>query len=554
MTPFERVVAALEERGLIVSSWGSGKRARCPSHDDKRPSLSVAEGDDGRALVYCFAGCSYADVIDRLGLTVADIFDGTHSGAGTPVAQYIYTDEDGRPLIRVTRTEPKGFYQERMEDGEWKAGLRETRRVLYNLPELVRADEVWIVEGEKDVESLGLEGKVATTCLGGSSNWRDAYGEHLRGKDIIIVGDRDDAGLHYVSTVRLAVSNYARSVRVLETNPLCKDVTEHLQQGFTLDELTEPESDIAEVFGQVDWTTYEVEDTEWLFEPYVPVGGRCLVFGPRGSLKSLWAMWVAAHLSREGKKVAYFSIEMQPSDTVRRIRQTEADPKNLHVFTSGLDLTNKHHIDRMMLGLKGFDLIVVDSWSSVHQLGSQRMSQNDEVAWLDKEVVMPLIEETGATLMMLDNQGWEDPKVKTKDPHVRGASAKEDKQEVCVHLARPKRLDNYTTTLTVTKMRLDHPFPAPVDITTPKDRIEFYEQDGTPHWPGMRVAVEDTTDSDASTAEPTSPPILDSDDGLTPFERRKLARLRDTFGGKKVLRDPCPHCPGNCESPAAHSR
>ncbi|MBI4404781.1 MAG: hypothetical protein HY537_11500 [Deltaproteobacteria bacterium] len=38
----------------------------CPSHDDKRPSLAVAEGRHGRVLVYCFAGCKQWNVIRRL--------------------------------------------------------------------------------------------------------------------------------------------------------------------------------------------------------------------------------------------------------------------------------------------------------------------------------------------------------------------------------------------------------------------------------------------------------------------------------------------------------
>ena len=34
-----------------VQESGSGWSARCPAHDDYNPSLSVAEGDDGRVLL-----------------------------------------------------------------------------------------------------------------------------------------------------------------------------------------------------------------------------------------------------------------------------------------------------------------------------------------------------------------------------------------------------------------------------------------------------------------------------------------------------------------------
>lgn len=39
--------------------------ARCPAHDDRTPSLAIAE-KDGKVLVYCHAGCSQSDVIGAL--------------------------------------------------------------------------------------------------------------------------------------------------------------------------------------------------------------------------------------------------------------------------------------------------------------------------------------------------------------------------------------------------------------------------------------------------------------------------------------------------------
>ena len=45
---------------------GSGWIARCPAHDDRTPSLSIRDADDGKALVRCHAGCEQAQVIDAL--------------------------------------------------------------------------------------------------------------------------------------------------------------------------------------------------------------------------------------------------------------------------------------------------------------------------------------------------------------------------------------------------------------------------------------------------------------------------------------------------------
>jgi len=49
--------------------------ARCPSHEDRSPSLSVRELEDGRVLLHDFAGCGVEDVLGALGLTLADLFE-----------------------------------------------------------------------------------------------------------------------------------------------------------------------------------------------------------------------------------------------------------------------------------------------------------------------------------------------------------------------------------------------------------------------------------------------------------------------------------------------
>ena len=42
--------------------------ACCPAHQDKSPSLTVAELDDGRVLVHCFGGCSVEEVLSAVNL------------------------------------------------------------------------------------------------------------------------------------------------------------------------------------------------------------------------------------------------------------------------------------------------------------------------------------------------------------------------------------------------------------------------------------------------------------------------------------------------------
>ncbi len=45
---------------------GNGWIACCPAHDDRKPSLSISVGNDGKVLVNCHAGCAQEDVIAAL--------------------------------------------------------------------------------------------------------------------------------------------------------------------------------------------------------------------------------------------------------------------------------------------------------------------------------------------------------------------------------------------------------------------------------------------------------------------------------------------------------
>jgi len=65
---------------------GKGWQAHCPAHQDNSPSLSISEGDDGRLLLHCFAGCDYRDIMAAIGLEPKDGFIEQQS----PVARLEY--------------------------------------------------------------------------------------------------------------------------------------------------------------------------------------------------------------------------------------------------------------------------------------------------------------------------------------------------------------------------------------------------------------------------------------------------------------------------------
>jgi hypothetical protein len=49
-------------------------QARCPAHEDRSPSLSVREADDGTILLKCWTGCGAAEVVGAVGLELRDLF------------------------------------------------------------------------------------------------------------------------------------------------------------------------------------------------------------------------------------------------------------------------------------------------------------------------------------------------------------------------------------------------------------------------------------------------------------------------------------------------
>lgn len=79
--PLQTVRDALERHGCAPRGPEHKFTAQCPAHDDHAPSLSVREGADGRALLYCFAGCDTAAVIGALGLRWPDLFPPGHRHA-----------------------------------------------------------------------------------------------------------------------------------------------------------------------------------------------------------------------------------------------------------------------------------------------------------------------------------------------------------------------------------------------------------------------------------------------------------------------------------------
>ena len=182
-----------------------------------------------------------------------------------PDRVYSYTDEDGKELFQVVRLhyldgKPGKTFRQRMHaPGDPKANRQgyvnsvpaEIRDVtLYRLPNVVKAiadgKPVFVVEGEKDVETLERLGHCATCNPGGAGKWREGYSRRLAGADVIILPDNDGKGNDYTGQnhaldVALKLQGIARRVRLVDIKEACPELPE---KGDI--------SDMAQIMGDVD--------------------------------------------------------------------------------------------------------------------------------------------------------------------------------------------------------------------------------------------------------------------------------------------------------------
>ncbi len=264
LSPVERVLQAVEDYKERQGEF----RARCPAHQGVTDnSLSIKEGDDGRALLTCYAGCELREIVDALGLDVVDLFapdgrSGSPSGkkaAKKPGAEeriLTYDELPGGTYWKFTTPSGevlyiqrhKGAYYRKVGDDLWKGGkgaLDGVVQVLYNLHELVDGvrdgKTVYHVEGCKDVETAREKLGVVATTSGGVKTWRPEFKSFYVGADVVVVPDNDKEGREYAETVAKSIAPVAGRVKVVSLPGLPEkgDLTDWLDAGHTPEEFFE---------------------------------------------------------------------------------------------------------------------------------------------------------------------------------------------------------------------------------------------------------------------------------------------------------------------------
>ena len=243
------LVVEIERRGIKLIQTPEGYKCRCPFHEDKNPSMTV---NVAKRVFHCHGCRATGSVIDFImlseGKTLQEVLSSgetsprpisapkrpTVEAVNEPAVQhkvdkrYAYTDELGNFAYEVVRYIPKTFRQRRWIDGKWVYSMEGAQRYLYKLPLVLKASEVWIVEGEKDADNLHTVGLCGTCNAMGAEKWLDGYSDSLKGKKVVICGDNDAAGKKHVNKVFESLAGKAAEVRIVELPKEFKDVSDWL--------------------------------------------------------------------------------------------------------------------------------------------------------------------------------------------------------------------------------------------------------------------------------------------------------------------------------------
>lgn len=253
-----------------VRRSGKGWVAKCPAHDDRVASLSVSEGQHGRVLLNCFAGCKVEQIVESRGLRMHDLFtsDERAGGAGMPpkeaatmqppvsdgctLAQYAEAkrlpvallQELGlsdisylsQPAIRIPYLDQAGtevavrfrIALSKSEQGDnrfrWKSGVKPCLYGLWRLDQARESGFAVIVEGESDCHTAWYY-NIPAFGVPGATNWKEERdAPHFDGISVIYVNIEPDRGGEAVKSW-LSSSRIRDRVRIIKLEG-AKDLSE----------------------------------------------------------------------------------------------------------------------------------------------------------------------------------------------------------------------------------------------------------------------------------------------------------------------------------------
>jgi hypothetical protein len=339
---------------------------------------------------------------------------------------YSYHDLTGSVVFEVVRYYNNGeklFYQRRpTANGDYIKGLGKGKDkvslVLYNYPEvangILEQREIFVVEGEKDVETLKKQGLIATCNPMGAGKWQESYNTMLKDAHVIILSDNDDIGKAHGDTVARKLHGIATDVRLVDLPhlPPKGDVSDWLVQGNTAKDLLRicretplyepnlhspvqvpktplktPINDSTQVIEPIKTVTLaqimatEMQPIEWIIDGLLALGSFNVIAARPKQGKSWLALSMSLSVSGGEKFMGKF--QTLPSETLyldlessqRRVRQRAgmilANSNNspnlagLHIATQ-ISRMDRGGLDALKLTLqenRRIKLVIIDTWA-----------------------------------------------------------------------------------------------------------------------------------------------------------------------------------------------
>ena len=313
--------------------------------------------------------------------------------------EHEYQTIDGDALLKVKVSKysdgEKTCFQEHWDGTKWeKGGVQSNELTLYRafyLNTLQSAPQaqkdstiVYVVEGEKDVETLENLGQLATCNPMGAGKWLPQYSELLRGLHVVILPDNDTPGREHATKVFQALQGVAASCKIVNlwelmpSLPEKGDVSDYIALGGDIAAIIEkvesipieehetpPETERKQSFLSIKTMNKDISDGKSkpkmlkMFGELWRRGQSCLLFATDGAGKSALAVQIGDALARgesvcdlfqnecDPQRVLYFDFEF--SDTQHANRYTVAETDTTYQFSDNLL--------RVSLNLKNPELI-----------------------------------------------------------------------------------------------------------------------------------------------------------------------------------------------------